>query len=196
MRVTGLRLFFWKIRIVVECTTLERWQRVKPLAGSNPASSAVLTYSFYIVIYDNMIISWELILLIVCAALARTMLGTLWYSDLLFGRLWKSLHVTTSFNYFQHSTNFLVDIGSFLVALVQVSFVFFLMIVLGDYSPYLIGFLLWLCVVLPEKVLVHLFTPKGKHPELLWINGGYELVALMLTVFILTLSLPGQFYFY
>jgi hypothetical protein len=143
-----------------------------------------------------MIISWTLILLVICAALARTILGSLWYSDLLFGRLWKSLHISTSFNYFQHSTNFLVDIGSFLVALVQVSFVLFLITVLPNLSPYLIGFLLWLCVVLPEKVLVHLFTPKGKHPELLWINGGYELAAIMITVFILTLSLSSQYYFY
>jgi hypothetical protein len=123
------------------------------------------------------------------------MLGTLWYSDLLFGRMWKSLH-TDNFGYFHHSSNFLVDIGSFLVALVQVSFVLFLITALPDFSPYLIGFLLWLCVVLPEKVLVHLYTPKGKHPELLWINGGYELAAIIVTIFILTLSLSNQFYFY
>lgn len=138
-----------------------------------------------------MIITWTLILLVVCAAFARTVLGSLWYSNALFGQLWKNLHADTS-SFFHHSSNFLVDIGSFLVALVQVSFVLFLILALPNYSPYTIGFLLWLCVVLPEKILVHLFTPKGKHPELLWINGGYELAAIMLTVLILTISVSNQ----
>lgn len=142
-----------------------------------------------------MIISWTLILLVVCGALARTFLGSLWYSNLLFGRLWKSLHGYI-FEAVEYHSNAMVNIGSFLVGLVQTAFILFALMVTPDISPYLVGFLLWIGVVLPEKVLVHLFTPKGKHPELLWINGGYELASIMLTVFIITISVPGQFYFF
>lgn len=123
---------------------------------------------------------------VIIATAATMILGSLWYSPLLFGKKWMNLVGLTE-------DDAKKGMGSAMAMGLAVAFL--VNIVLALLLPLLgpamldqslvLGFLLWLGVALPvdlDKVI------WAKAPvQLLYINAGYKLVSFLVSVTILTL---------
>ncbi len=125
---------------------------------------------------------------VIISAVAFMVLGSLWYSPLLFGKQWmKLLGLTPDMK--PHKKSIVLSyVGMTVSALVMayVESVFMKnMFVTWQKDAFHVALLLWVGFIATSSAGEYLFNPKPKMWRLYWINAGYYLVQLVIGAFII-----------
>ena len=119
-----------------------------------------------------------LILIVFIGALVSTLVGWLWYSPKMFGRIWmkeSGVQMPADGNKKKMIIRgFFANLGIDFIT----SAVFLLLLIsFGRANPFILGFFLWLGLIVPT--LLSSVLHEKKSWKLFWINAGYRLVGLM-----------------
>ena len=122
----------------------------------------------------------EISIATVVAALVNMVIGMLWYSPLLFGKLWMKASGKEEKDMKKGSgmgkVYAMAFVGSFIMAFVLSRFIA-ISSAKTIQDGALVGFWAWLGFIIPVSLSGYLF--EGKSRNLTLINGGYYLVVLM-----------------
>lgn len=135
----------------------------------------------------NIIESLNNMLPIILSGIGFMLIGTLWYSPMLFGTAWQKEVGLKNPKKGETNKMIMPMIGSFVLALVMANVLGYLIKIMGlteILDSMMLAFILWLGFVATTNGINILY--QGKNPKLFFIDSGFQLVIMICFAFILT----------